>query len=152
MLKIRLTRIGRKHDPSFRIVVTDSRRAPRSGAYLEVLGFYNPRKVLKVEGEKNKKSEIDIKEDRAKFWLEKGAQVSPVIHNLFVERGIIKGDKIKVSKTKKKEGGEDVASKEGEEKEASVAETAGEEESMPAKDTEPENVGESGEAPEEPKE
>jgi len=93
MLKIRLTRIGRKHDPSFRVVVTDSRRAPRSGVYLENLGFYNPRI----------KTSLALKDDRIKFWISKGAQVSDVVHNLFVSEGITKGKKINVSSVKKKE-------------------------------------------------
>jgi len=43
MLKIRLQRFGRKHDPTFRVVLTDSRSGPKSGKFLEVLGSYNPR-------------------------------------------------------------------------------------------------------------
>jgi len=91
MLKIRLTRVGRKHDPSFRVIVTDSRRASRSGAYLENLGFYN-----------SCQKEVQLKVDRIKFWISKGAQVSGVVHNLFINEGIIKGKKVNVFRTKKK--------------------------------------------------
>jgi len=82
MLKIRLKRVGRKHDPSFRIVVTEKHLGPKSGKYIENVGFYN---VLK--GEK------DIQADRVKYWIEKGAQVSDTVHNLLVSEGVIEGKK-----------------------------------------------------------
>jgi small subunit ribosomal protein S16 len=83
MLKIRLQRVGRKHDPSFRVVVTDSRSAAQSGKALEVLGSYNPRFNNPV-----------LKEDRIKEWIGKGAQVSDTVHNILVGAGIIKGKKV----------------------------------------------------------
>jgi len=96
MIKIRLTRVGRKHDPSFRLVATDSRNAPRSGAYLENLGSYNPRANEKYI----------VNEERVKYWLSQGAQVSDTAHNLLVEAGILKGKKVNVSKKSKKEAPE----------------------------------------------
>ncbi|MFH1979079.1 MAG: 30S ribosomal protein S16 [Patescibacteria group bacterium] len=86
MLKIRLTRVGRKHDPYYRVIVTDSRKAPRSGAYLEVLGSYNPRT----------KNETQLKEDRIKYWLSQGAQTSNTVHNLFVSNKVVEGEKRKI--------------------------------------------------------
>ncbi len=83
MLKIRLQRVGRKHDPSFRVVVTDSRFAAQSGKALEVLGSYNPRF-----------DNPTLKEDRIKEWIGKGAQVSDTVHNILVGAGIIKGKKV----------------------------------------------------------
>lgn len=85
MLKIRLQRVGRKHDPSFRVVVTDSRFAAQSGKALEVLGSYNPRF-----------DNPTLKEDRIKEWIAKGAQVSGTVHNILVGAGIIKGKKVNV--------------------------------------------------------
>jgi small subunit ribosomal protein S16 len=84
-------RVGRKHDPTFRVVVTDSRRAPRSGAYLENLGFCNPRR-----------NDFQLKADRIKSWLSKGAQVSDSVYNLLITGKVIEGKKRNVFKTKKK--------------------------------------------------
>ena len=63
-VKIRLTRMGKKKQPSYRVVVMDSRK-PRDGAYLEQIGFYDPRQDPSV---------IQIDNDRALDWLSKGAQ------------------------------------------------------------------------------
>ncbi len=92
MLKIRFTRVGRRHDPTFRLIVTDSRKAPRSGAYLEKLGFRNP-----------KTNETNLDKERIEYWLSQGAKVSDTVHNLLVEHKIIKGEKIDVSAKSKKE-------------------------------------------------
>jgi small subunit ribosomal protein S16 len=83
MLKIRLQRVGRKHDPSFRVVVTDSRFAAQSGKAIEVLGSYNPRF-----------DNPTLKEDRIKEWIKKGAQVSDTVHNILVGVGIITEKKV----------------------------------------------------------
>ena len=82
MLKIRLQRVGKKHDPSFRVVLTDSRKGPQSGGFLEVLGSYNARK-----------GEPILKGEKIKEWMAKGAQVSDTVNNLLVKAGIIKGEK-----------------------------------------------------------
>ncbi len=92
MLKIRLRRVGRKHDPSFRIVITEN-TSPVKGKYLESIGFYNA--VLK-------RREVDG--ERAKYWISKGAQPTDVVHNLLVSEGIIKAPKVSVhAKSKKQE-------------------------------------------------
>ncbi|MCW9054608.1 MAG: 30S ribosomal protein S16 [Candidatus Pacebacteria bacterium] len=85
MLKIRLARIGRKNDPSFRVVVTESTRGPKSGKYIEVLGNYNP-----------KMDSVVIDGERAKHWISAGAQVSDTVHNLLVGQGVIEGKKVNV--------------------------------------------------------
>jgi len=92
MLKIRLQRVGRKHDPSYRVVLTDSRKAAQSGAVIENLGSYNPR---------SKKGETRLEGEKIKEWITKGAQVSGTVNNLLVEKGIIKGSKINVLPKKK---------------------------------------------------
>jgi len=73
MVRIRLRRVGLKKQPSYRIVVTD-RESPRNGKYLEIIGFYNPRTVPTT---------LELKEDRALYWLSVGAQPSePVVRIL----------------------------------------------------------------------
>ncbi|MBU4223820.1 30S ribosomal protein S16 [Patescibacteria group bacterium] len=91
MLKIRLQRVGRKHDPSFRVVLVDSRRAAKSGSFLEILGVYNARK-----------GEPQFDSERIKEWISKGAQLSGTVHNLLVRKKIIKAKKINVLPPKKK--------------------------------------------------
>ncbi len=64
-VRIRLTRMGRKNHPIYRIVVMDS-RSPRESAYIDILGTYDP---------KNKKL-VEIKVDKVKEWIKKGAEVT----------------------------------------------------------------------------
>ena len=92
MLAIRLIRIGKKHSPDFRIVVTDKKNPPRGGRFLEVLGHYNPKLKKKY-----------FKEERIKYWMEKGAKPSITCYNLFVGAGVIKAKKIKIKISKKKQ-------------------------------------------------
>ncbi len=82
MLKIRLQRTGRKNDASFRIVVTDSKNAPQSGQFLEIVGSHDP-----------KTDHTIIKHDRVKHWISNGAQVSPTVHNYLVKHEVIEGKK-----------------------------------------------------------
>ncbi len=92
MLKIRLYRVGKKNQPSFKIVVTKKSNPPHRGRFKEEVGFYNP--LTK---------EKELKEERIKYWLSVGAQPSDTVYNLLVEKGIIEGEKKKKhSKTKKK--------------------------------------------------
>jgi len=91
MLIIRLRRVGRKNDPNFRLVVVDSKRAAKSGSFLEVLGSYDPRK-----------KRVELKNEQIKSWLLKGAQVSDTVHNLLVNAKIIELAKINVAKSPKK--------------------------------------------------
>lgn len=63
-VKIRLTRMGKKKQPSYRVVVMDSRK-PRDGAYIEQIGFYDPRQ---------EPSQIQIDNEAALKWLRNGAQ------------------------------------------------------------------------------
>lgn len=90
MLKIRLQRIGRKNDPAFRIVLTDSKNSTKSGKFLEILGTYNPK-----TGEKN------LENDKIKYWMSKGAKLSDTVHNFLVHDKIIEGKKINVLPKKK---------------------------------------------------
>ena len=85
MLKMRLQRVGRKNDPSYRVVVTDSRTGPKSNKHVDILGSYNA-----------KLNNIQINGERAKEWISKGVQVSPTVHNLMITAKIIEGKKINV--------------------------------------------------------
>ena len=90
MLKIRLTRRGKKNKAFFRLVVAEH-TSPIKGNFIEALGFLNPH--TKEKG---------LKSERIKYWLEKGAQCSDSVHNMLVKEGILKGPK-KAVKMKKKE-------------------------------------------------
>ncbi|MBW6440509.1 30S ribosomal protein S16 [Patescibacteria group bacterium] len=92
MLRIRLSRVGKKNTAQFRITLADVRRSP-TGKFIEILGHYNPHTKEKV-----------FKKDRVEYWISKGAQPSTTVNNLLVDAGIIKGDKIKAWSSKKKEG------------------------------------------------
>jgi small subunit ribosomal protein S16 len=80
MVRIRLRRVGRKKTPIYRIVVADS-RAPRDGRFIEIIGQYSPR-----QGE----SAIDLKTDRANYWLDHGAQPSDTVRSLLRRAGVLK--------------------------------------------------------------
>ena len=97
MLKIRLQRVGRKHEPAFRVVLTDKRNSTKSGRYLEVLGNHDPR------GER----EGALDKERILHFISKGAQPTATVHNLLVKKGVIVGEKIHVSAKKKKKKGEE---------------------------------------------
>ncbi len=84
---IRLQRVGRKHEPTFRLVLTDSKNGPKSGKSLEILGSYDSRLDNKIE---------QFKVDRIKYWMSKGAQVSGTVHNFLVTKKVITGKKVNV--------------------------------------------------------
>ena len=90
MLVIRFFRVGKKNQPSFKIIVADKRNAPRGGRFTEEVGFFNP-----LTKKRN------LKGERIKYWISKGAQPSPTVHNLLVEEKIIEGKKIAVHKISK---------------------------------------------------
>ncbi len=79
MLKIRLRRVGRKGQPSYRIVVAESTVA-RGGKYVEVVGFYNPRTEPQT---------VTVKEARVLYWLGVGAQPSDAVAQLFKSNGTL---------------------------------------------------------------
>ncbi|HEY4510245.1 MAG TPA: 30S ribosomal protein S16 [Candidatus Paceibacterota bacterium] len=99
MLTIRLQRIGKKHDPSYRVALIDSRKAPKSGAFLEHLGSYNPQR-----------GKPQLKAERIKEWMGKGAQASETVHNILVREKLIAAKKkdvlhhTRIAKAKEKKG------------------------------------------------
>lgn len=89
MLTLKLRRVGKKHQPAFRLIVIE-KRSKLNGKYLENLGFYNPRK-----------DKFDFNKDRILYWLKNGAQPTDTVHNLLISAGVITGKKIAVHKKTK---------------------------------------------------
>jgi small subunit ribosomal protein S16 len=118
MLTIRLSRIGKKNKPMYRLIISEKARDPY-GRALEILGSYNPyTKELQAKGE------------RIKYWLSKGSQMSPTVNNLLIEKGIIEGKKVKASKARKKKKGAQEEKTEGGEK----ADNGGEKQEAPTEE------------------
>ena len=86
---IRLQRVGRKNDPSFRMVIVDSHEAAQTGKVIEVVGSYDARQGSPA-----------IKEDRVTYWMSVGAKLSDTAYNLLVRKGIIKGEKKNIASKK----------------------------------------------------
>jgi len=82
---IRLQRTGRKHEPTFRVVLTDSKNGPKSGKYLKNLGWYDTRL-------KNKADQLDT--EQVKHWISKGAKLSLTLHNFLISQKVIEGKKL----------------------------------------------------------
>ncbi|PKL72045.1 30S ribosomal protein S16 [Candidatus Kuenenbacteria bacterium HGW-Kuenenbacteria-1] len=92
MLTIRLSRVGKKKQPSYRLILSENARDPW-GKSLEFLGNYNPRTNPSV---------VNLEAERIKYWISKGAQTSATVHNLLVSQKIIIGPKVKADNVKKK--------------------------------------------------
>lgn len=91
MLKIRLQRFGRKNNPAFRVVLTDSKNAAKSGRFIEILGNYDL-----------KSNAFNVDADKVKKRIAEGAQASDTVHNFLVGKGIIEGQKKNVLPKKSK--------------------------------------------------
>ena len=90
MLRIRLARTGKKNKAQFRLVVAEKARAANK-KFVEILGHYNPHSKEKV-----------FKKERIQYWISKGAQPSPTVHNFLIDLKIIEGKKVTSWKPKKK--------------------------------------------------
>jgi len=77
-VKIRLKRVGAKKNPSYRVVVADS-RSPRDGRFIEEVGYYDPTR---------EPAAVKLKEDRVREWLARGAQPSETVKALLVRAGL----------------------------------------------------------------
>lgn len=121
MLTIRLSRVGRKNDPSFRVIVVESKKKPKTGSYLEMVGSYDARK-----------GGVQLNKERITHWIKQGATVSDTVHNLLINEKVIEGKKINVLPRKTVPKKEEVA-------EASPA--------APAAETAPVNTEVASEAP-----
>jgi len=82
---MRLQRVGRKNDPSYRVVVVDKRTGPKSNKNIDIIGSYNP-----------KMNHIQIDLEKAKVWLSKGVQPSDTVHNILVGQKVLDKKKINV--------------------------------------------------------
>ncbi len=78
-----MRRVGAKKQPSYRVVVADS-RAPRDGRFIEIVGHYNPR---------TEPPTIVLKEDRIRYWLSVGAQPSKSVERILKSQGLLGGEK-----------------------------------------------------------
>src|SRR5262249_58303601 len=85
MVKIRLMRMGMKHAPTYRIVVADA-RSPRDGRIIENIGWYNPR---------TEPSTINVDQDRARHWLQVGAQPTESVRSLLLRSGVLPRPELK---------------------------------------------------------
>ncbi|OGL63634.1 30S ribosomal protein S16 [Candidatus Uhrbacteria bacterium RIFCSPHIGHO2_02_FULL_47_44] len=106
MLTIRLSRVGKKKAPLFRVIVQPKTRDPWAKS-IEILGHYNPRTKALV-----------VAADQVKHWLEKGAQCSPTVWNLFLDHKFVEGKKIAkshISDRKKADLEKDLADKKAKE-------------------------------------
>lgn len=83
MLTIRLQRVGKTKKPSYRLVISEKARDTQ-GTYLELLGTYQPQ---------SKAEQFHPRAERIQYWISKGAQTSPTVHNLLVNAGVITGKK-----------------------------------------------------------
>ena len=110
MLSIRLSRIGKKKQPSYRLIVCQKQKDPW-GDCLETLGNYNPRTSPKT---------VEFKVDRVKYWLDKGAQPSDTVRNLLIDLKVIEWAKAKATKISGKRAGK-IAERKKVEEEAKAA-------------------------------
>ena len=78
MVRMRLTRVGSKKNPIYRVVVADS-RSPRDGRFIEIVGRYNPQ---------TEPSTIELDEEKVRDWLSKGAQPSGTVARLLKAKGV----------------------------------------------------------------
>ena len=90
MVKIRLRRVGSKNRPSYRLTVADS-RAPRDGAFINIIGHYNPMTDPET---------VIIDEEKARYWLEQGAQPTDTAARLLAKVGIIEESEARKKKMK----------------------------------------------------
>lgn len=91
MLTIRLSRVGKKKRPTYRVIVSEKSK-DTTGTFLEQLGHYDPHTVPAT---------ISFNAERVKHWLSHGAQASPTVHNLLVTAKLVEGKKIPRGKAKK---------------------------------------------------
>ena len=86
MLVIKLQRRGKKHQPSYRVVVQE-KRSKLDGEAIDDLGWFDP-----------KSHASEINKERVVYWMGVGAQTTPTVHNLLITKGVLEGKKIPVHK------------------------------------------------------
>ncbi len=88
MLKIKLSRVGKRKQATFRILIVERQKDPW-GTFIENVGLYNPRTVPNT---------IQLNEERIKYWMSVGAKPTDTVHNILVTAGLLKDKKRNVSK------------------------------------------------------
>jgi len=135
MLAIKLRRIGRSRQPSYRLIVAE-KRSKVGGKYVEDLGWYNPKEKTR-----------EFRSERVKYWLGVGVKPTDTAHNLLVSAGIINKPKIAVhnqSKEKEEEKSEEAKSEIAEKQQTENLE----QKEVEARETKPsENIKESDSSP-----
>jgi small subunit ribosomal protein S16 len=137
MLKIRFQRMGKKKNPTYRLIVSEHTKDTQAGT-IEILGTYLPTQQPKV---------VTLKTDRINHWIAQGAKPSESVNNLLINEGIIKGDKQKSvvitnkrqAKLDKKRAEQEEAKRQAEEAKAAAeaeAKAAAEAEAAAAKEAE----------------
>jgi small subunit ribosomal protein S16 len=125
MLMMRLQRVGRRNDPSYRIVVTDKRTGPKSDKHVDRLGSYNP-----------KLNHVQLDTKKAAEWLAKGVQPSDTVYNILVGQKVLEGRKRNVLPKKSPIIDEEALKKAEEEAAAKAAAEAAAESSEEASESE----------------
>jgi len=103
LLRIRLSRVGKKRQPAFRVLVADS-RSPRDGAFVEIIGHYNPLADPPT---------VTIKEERAAHWLKQGAKPSEAAAKILARAGVMERPAPRVSVPATKPETEEAVAAEG---------------------------------------
>jgi len=136
MLAIRFNRVGKKNKAQFRIVVQEHTAVP-GGRHVEILGSYDPHLKKGV-----------FKNERIKYWIGNGAQVSDSVYNLFIKQGIVTDKKrhIKIGKKKKKGEEEEAEKPSSASADTKATEDKKEEGKVEAKNESPEKPAENKEA------
>ncbi|MBI2099311.1 30S ribosomal protein S16 [Candidatus Uhrbacteria bacterium] len=96
MLAIKLSRVGKKKQPSYRLIIVEKTKDPW-GTSVEAVGFYNPRTKPKT---------VNLKAERIKYWLDHGAQPTATVWNLLIDAKVVAGEKRKAHPPAKKQGAE----------------------------------------------
>lgn len=89
MLMLRLRRVGKTKQPTYRLIVNEKAQDTH-GRYLEMLGTYNPRTQPRT---------IKLNTERIQYWISKGAQCSATVRNMLIDEKVITGEKVRASKT-----------------------------------------------------
>jgi small subunit ribosomal protein S16 len=98
-VKLRLMRMGKTKQPTYRLVAADS-RSPRDGRFIEIVGSYAPRQ------EQNK---VVLKEDRVTRWLKEGAQPTDRVRRILVGAGLMEAEPVRPARVAKPAGGAEKA-------------------------------------------
>lgn len=98
-VKMRLTRMGDKKSPVYRIIVADS-RAPRDGKFIDIVGTYNPRTA-------NAEEEVKLDTEKAKKWIANGAQPTDTVRDMLVKNGLLAAVKVPAKTKAVKKGKEE---------------------------------------------